>query len=118
MDEHGILPDALDAACRKHSPKAVYLSRRSTIHHRYDATVGREQIADILRARRAAAGRRCLRHAGAKAVPLARSFPSAPISPRRFPVHRARAAGVVLLTPDQGCDLWQTLCVRPFLPAF
>src|SRR6185312_3862783 len=31
MDEHGILPDALDAACGKHSPKAVYLI--PTIHN-------------------------------------------------------------------------------------
>ena len=52
IDEHGILPDALDSACRKHSPKAVYLI--PTIHNPTTATMPRsrrEQVAEILRAR-------------------------------------------------------------------
>jgi histidinol-phosphate/aromatic aminotransferase/cobyric acid decarboxylase-like protein len=52
IDEQGILPDALDAACRKHSPKAVYLI--PTIHNPTTATMPRarrEQVAEILRAR-------------------------------------------------------------------
>ena len=31
MDEPGVMPDALDAACRQQQPKAVYLYRRFTI---------------------------------------------------------------------------------------
>ena len=52
IDEHGILPDALDSACRKHSPKAVYLI--PTIHNPTTATMPqsrREQVAEILRTR-------------------------------------------------------------------
>ncbi len=52
MDAHGVRPDALDAACRQHRPKAVYLL--PTIHNPTTATLSqsrREQIARILRAR-------------------------------------------------------------------
>src|SRR5262245_57773461 len=51
MDEAGILPDALDAACRRHAPKAVYLV--PTIHNPTTATMPlsrREEVAEILRA--------------------------------------------------------------------
>jgi DNA-binding transcriptional MocR family regulator len=51
MDEVGILPDALDAACRKLAPKAVYLI--PTIHNPTTATMPlsrREEVAEILRA--------------------------------------------------------------------
>ncbi len=51
IDQAGILPDALDAACRQHAPKAVYLI--PTIHNPTTATMPlsrREQIAEILRA--------------------------------------------------------------------
>jgi DNA-binding transcriptional MocR family regulator len=51
MDEDGVLPDALDAACRRHAPKAVYLI--PTIHNPTTATMPparREQVAEILRA--------------------------------------------------------------------
>jgi DNA-binding transcriptional MocR family regulator len=51
MDEAGILPDALEAACRRHAPKAVYLT--PTIHNPTTATMPlsrREEVAEILRA--------------------------------------------------------------------
>src|SRR5207244_2323011 len=51
MDENGILPEALAAACRQHRPKAVYLI--PTIHNPTTATMPpgrRKEIADILRA--------------------------------------------------------------------
>jgi len=51
MDEAGVLPDGLDAACRQHAPKAVYLI--PTIHNPTTATMPparREQVAEILRA--------------------------------------------------------------------
>jgi DNA-binding transcriptional MocR family regulator len=51
MDEAGILPDALDAACREHAPKAVYLT--PTIHNPTTATMPlprRAEVAGILRA--------------------------------------------------------------------
>jgi DNA-binding transcriptional MocR family regulator len=51
MDEEGILPDALEAACREHGPKAVYLI--PTIHNPTTATMSRsrrEAVAEILRA--------------------------------------------------------------------
>jgi len=51
IDQHGILPDALDAACAQHRPKAVYLI--PTIHNPTTATMPRsrrEQVAGILRA--------------------------------------------------------------------
>jgi DNA-binding transcriptional MocR family regulator len=50
MDEAGILPDALNAACREHAPKAVYLI--PTIHNPTTATMPlarREEVAEILR---------------------------------------------------------------------
>src|SRR5262249_22838023 len=51
MDDAGILPDALDAACRQHAPKAVYLI--PTIHNPTTATMSlarRQEVAGILRA--------------------------------------------------------------------
>ncbi|TAI64222.1 aminotransferase class I/II-fold pyridoxal phosphate-dependent enzyme [Bradyrhizobium sp. Leo170] len=50
MDEHGVVPTALDAACRRHAPKAVYLV--PTIHNPTTATMPlsrREEVAEILR---------------------------------------------------------------------
>jgi len=50
MDEEGVLPDALEAACREHAPKAVYLI--PTIHNPTTATMSkarRETVAEILR---------------------------------------------------------------------
>jgi DNA-binding transcriptional MocR family regulator len=49
MDENGILPDALEAACRRHAPKAVYLI--PTIHNPTTATMPlsrRQEVAEIL----------------------------------------------------------------------
>jgi DNA-binding transcriptional MocR family regulator len=51
MDEAGILPDALNSACREHTPKAVYLT--ATIHNPTTATMPltrREDVVEILRA--------------------------------------------------------------------
>jgi DNA-binding transcriptional MocR family regulator len=51
MDKDGILPDALDAACRQHAPKAVYLI--PTIHNPTTATMPlarRKEVAGMLRA--------------------------------------------------------------------
>lgn len=51
MDEKGILPDALRAACRQYKPKLVYLT--PTIHNPTTATMPRarrEEVAEILRA--------------------------------------------------------------------
>jgi DNA-binding transcriptional MocR family regulator len=51
MDEAGILPDALNSACRDHAPKAVYLI--PTIHNPTTATMPlsrRKEVAEILRA--------------------------------------------------------------------
>jgi DNA-binding transcriptional MocR family regulator len=51
VDEAGILPDALNLACREHAPKAVYLI--PTIHNPTTATMPlsrREAVAEILRA--------------------------------------------------------------------
>jgi DNA-binding transcriptional MocR family regulator len=51
MDKDGILPDALDAACRRHAPKAVYLI--PTIHNPTTATMPparRKEVAAALRA--------------------------------------------------------------------
>jgi DNA-binding transcriptional MocR family regulator len=51
MDKDGILPDALDAACRRHAPKAVYLI--PTIHNPTTATMPparRKEVAATLRA--------------------------------------------------------------------
>jgi len=51
MDEAGILPDALNSACREYGPKAVYLI--PTIHNPTTATMPlsrREEVAEILRA--------------------------------------------------------------------
>jgi DNA-binding transcriptional MocR family regulator len=51
IDQDGIVPYALDAACRQHKPKAVYLI--PTIHNPTTATMPRarrEQVAGILRA--------------------------------------------------------------------
>ncbi len=53
MDEEGIRPDALKAACRTHKPKAVYLV--PTLHNPTTATLPkkrREAVADIIRASR------------------------------------------------------------------
>jgi DNA-binding transcriptional MocR family regulator len=50
MDQEGILPDALRAACKQHRPKAVYLV--PTQHNPTTATLGPERrniIADIIR---------------------------------------------------------------------
>ncbi len=50
MDEEGVLPDALRAACRAHAPKAVYLT--PTLHNPTTATMSaerREIVADIIR---------------------------------------------------------------------
>src|SRR5882724_10607190 len=50
MDEEGILPDALRAACKRHKPKAIYLI--PTLHNPTTATLGAERrkiIADIIR---------------------------------------------------------------------
>jgi DNA-binding transcriptional MocR family regulator len=49
-DETGIVPEALEAACRRHAPKAVYLV--PTIHNPTTVTMPlsrRERIAEILR---------------------------------------------------------------------
>ncbi|MGE3875253.1 MAG: PLP-dependent aminotransferase family protein [Parvibaculaceae bacterium] len=49
MDEEGILPDALRSACRRHRPKAVYLT--PTQHNPTTATLGvarRSAVADII----------------------------------------------------------------------
>jgi DNA-binding transcriptional MocR family regulator len=51
MDEEGVVPEALDAACRQYAPKAVYLI--PTIHNPTTATMSRsrrEQVAEIVRA--------------------------------------------------------------------
>jgi DNA-binding transcriptional MocR family regulator len=51
MDEAGILPDALNNACRDHAPKALYLI--PTIQNPTTATMPlsrREEVAEILRA--------------------------------------------------------------------
>jgi DNA-binding transcriptional MocR family regulator len=51
VDEAGILPDALNSACREYAPKAVYLI--PTIHNPTTATTPlsrREEVAEILRA--------------------------------------------------------------------
>jgi DNA-binding transcriptional MocR family regulator len=51
MDSDGILPDALNVACRDHAPKAVYLI--PTIHNPTTATMPkhrRAEVAEILRA--------------------------------------------------------------------
>jgi DNA-binding transcriptional MocR family regulator len=51
MDKDGILPDALDTACRQHAPKAVYLI--PTIHNPTTATMPparRKEVAAALRA--------------------------------------------------------------------
>jgi DNA-binding transcriptional MocR family regulator len=52
MDAEGALPDALDEACRKHKPKAVYLV--PTQHNPTTATMSaarRKAVADIIRKR-------------------------------------------------------------------
>jgi Aminotransferase class I and II len=51
IDEAGILPDALNSACREHAPKAVYLV--PTIHNPTTVTMPlsrREEVAETLRA--------------------------------------------------------------------
>src|SRR5262245_31849597 len=50
MDEEGIRPDALKAACKAHKPKAIYLI--PTLHNPTTATLGSERrklIAEIIR---------------------------------------------------------------------
>jgi len=50
MDEEGIRPDALKAACKAHKPKAIYLI--PTLHNPTTATLGserRKMIAEIIR---------------------------------------------------------------------
>jgi DNA-binding transcriptional MocR family regulator len=50
LDKDGVIPDALDAACRRHTPKAAYLI--PTIHNPTTATMPlsrRKEVADILR---------------------------------------------------------------------
>src|SRR6201996_701163 len=52
VDQEGVLPDALDEACRKHKPKAVYLV--PTQHNPTTATMSaarRKAVADIIRKR-------------------------------------------------------------------
>jgi DNA-binding transcriptional MocR family regulator len=52
MDQEGVRPDALDDACRKHKPKAVYLV--PTQHNPTTATMSagrRKAVADIIRKR-------------------------------------------------------------------
>lgn len=49
MDEEGVLPDALDSACRQHRPKAVYLT--PTQHNPTTATLSvarRKAVADVI----------------------------------------------------------------------
>jgi DNA-binding transcriptional MocR family regulator len=51
IDKEGILPDALNSACRQHAPKAVYLI--PTIHNPTTATMSlarRQEVAAVLRA--------------------------------------------------------------------
>jgi DNA-binding transcriptional MocR family regulator len=53
MDEEGVLPDALDRACKQHKPKAVYLV--PTLHNPTTAVLGSERrrlIAGIIRKNR------------------------------------------------------------------
>src|SRR5262249_59287647 len=50
MDEEGIRPDALKAACKVHKPKAIYLI--PTLHNPTTATLGserRKMIAEFIR---------------------------------------------------------------------
>jgi DNA-binding transcriptional MocR family regulator len=50
MDEQGILPDALNSACKRHRPKAVYLV--PTMHNPTTVTLGpsrRKAVAEIIR---------------------------------------------------------------------
>jgi DNA-binding transcriptional MocR family regulator len=50
MDDKGVLPDALDAACRRHAPKAAYLI--PTIHNPTAVTMSlprRREVAEVLR---------------------------------------------------------------------
>ena len=50
MDKDGVIPDALEEACRRHAPKAVYLI--PTIHNPTTATMPlarRHEVAEILR---------------------------------------------------------------------
>jgi DNA-binding transcriptional MocR family regulator len=50
IDENGVVPDALEAACRRYAPKAVYLI--PTIHNPTTATMPlsrRHEVAEILR---------------------------------------------------------------------
>lgn len=106
MDAAGILPDALDAACRELAPKAVYLI--PTIHNPITATMPlsrREEVAEILRANDV-----LLLEDDAygllepKAVPLAslipeRTYFAASLSKCIAPGLRVS----FLLTPDQEC---------------
>ncbi len=49
IDGHGVVPEALAAACQRHRPKAVYLTR--TVHNPSIATVTparRREIADVI----------------------------------------------------------------------
>jgi DNA-binding transcriptional MocR family regulator len=123
MDEHGILPDALDAACRKHSPKAVYLI--PTIHNPTTATMPRsrrEQVAEILRARNV-----LLLEDDAygmlepKAVPLAALIPERTYFAATFSKCIAPGLRVsFLLTPDQDAAslLANALRATVHMPAF
>jgi DNA-binding transcriptional MocR family regulator len=123
MDEHGILPDALDAACRKHSPKAVYLI--PTIHNPTTATMPRsrrEHVAEILRARNV-----LLLEDDAygmlepKAVPLAALIPERTYFAATFSKCIAPGLRVsFLLTPDQDAAslLANALRATVHMPAF
>jgi DNA-binding transcriptional MocR family regulator len=123
IDEHGILPDALDAACRKHSPKAVYLI--PTIHNPTTATMPRsrrEQVAEVLRARDV-----LLLEDDAygmlepKAVPLAALVPERTYFAATFSKCIAPGLRVsFLLTPDQDAAslLANALRATVHMPAF
>ena len=97
-DAAGILPDALEAACREHAPKALYLI--PTIHNPTTVTMPparRREIAEAIRAHRSHAVRgRRLRRARAGRGPARDADPRADLS-RGQPVemHRAGPARVV-----------------------
>ena len=117
IDEHGILPDALDSACRKHSPKAVYLI--PTIHNPTTATMPRlrrERVAEILRTRDV-----LLLEDDAygmlepKAVPLATLIPERTYLAATFSNASRRGCACRScsrpIATRQAC--WRRLCVRP-----
>jgi DNA-binding transcriptional MocR family regulator len=103
MDADGILPDALDAACRRHAPKAVYLI--PTIHNPTTATMPsarREKVAQIIRARDTLLWEDDAYGAlGPKAVPIASLIPERAYLAASFSKCIAPGLRVsLLLTPD------------------